>query len=234
MVSNLFTGLQQLVYPTICEGCGEHLSIQETGICLSCLQTLPYTRHEQTQENYLLHRFSGRVPLQNAASLLFFFQGSISQRIMHAIKYRGATDLAHWMGSHMGSRLSAANTGGFGDAELVPVPLHPQKKILRGYNQSELIADGIASTTGMPVNNLALFREVNKTSQTRKSRSERWEEIQHDFIAESNVVKGKNLILVDDVCTTGATVEACALTLLNAGASSVGLLTLAFASDFFV
>jgi ComF family protein len=134
----------------------------------------------------------------------------------------------------MGSRLSAANTGGFGDAELVPVPLHPQKKILRGYNQSELIADGIASTTGMPVNNLALFREVNKTSQTRKSRSERWEEIQHDFIAESNVVKGKNLILVDDVCTTGATVEACALTLLNAGASSVGLLTLAFASDFFV
>lgn len=231
MIQNLASGISQLLFPDICEGCGETLSRQEENICISCMEKFPYTRHEQAPENYMKHRFDGRVPVQYAASLLYFFPGSVTQKMMHAIKYKGAKNLAQWLGQHLGHKLK--DKVDWSDKILVPVPIHPQKILLRGFNQSEEIARGISDKTGAFLETEFLERIVHKDSQTRKNRSERWEDIQHDFMAKSENISGKNIFLVDDVCTTGATLEICANVLLNSGASSVGFLTLAFASESF-
>lgn len=223
-------GVKGMVFPRPCPGCSRSLYDHEPHICNICLQKLPFTEMEYQPDNEMLRRFAGRVDLQMAVAMLRFYQGGLGQKLMHAIKYKGSRALAHAMGMTFGHRLVAAGVLRM-DQVLVPVPLHPHKLMIRGYNQSAEIAKGIAESTCLSIDEKMLKRVENHISQTRNSREQRWENIHMDFTADSAVTRNKHILIVDDVCTTGATAEVCASALLFAGAASVGLLTLAVAGE---
>jgi ComF family protein len=149
---------------------------------------------------------------------------------MHRIKYKGVKEAAQLMGEWYGKELAANNT--FPDpAVLVPVPLHPKKQRIRGFNQSEWFANGLSKHTGIPVNTTGLLRESWSETQTKKSRYLRWENVKEIFVArDKSAFENKHVILVDDVITTGATLEACARQILDLNCGvRVSILTLAFA-----
>ena len=225
-----WNGLRQLVFPRPCPSCERVMFGHEAFICTICLEMLPYANMEAEKDNEMFRRFSGRVGLEFAVPMLRFYKGGISQKLMHAIKYHGNKALAEWLGQVFGHRLIGSGLLR-SDQQLVPVPLHPHKMLIRGFNQSAAIAGGIAGVSGLSMMEKALERVENHHSQTRKGREERWENIRMDFRAKQELVENRHVILVDDVCTTGATAEVCAAALKNAGAASVGLLTLAVAGE---
>jgi ComF family protein len=225
-------GLMRLIFPRPCPGCSREMFRHEVHICSICLHQLPYTNMEYQSGNYIQRRLSGRVDLRFAAAMLHFFKGGIAQKLLHAVKYKGNRTLAHGMGMTFGHRLADAGVLRQGDL-LIPVPLHPHKYQIRGFNQSTAIAEGIAESTGLEICEAGLSRVQFHHSQTRKGREERWEDIKADFKADENLVRGKDVIIIDDVCTTGATAEACSAALLEAGAKSISLLTLAVTGDYY-
>lgn len=230
MTFQLLHDLAGLFYPQLCCGCDTPLVKGETHLCLHCLNDLPYTRFEQEQDNAMERIFTGRVDIAWAAGLLYFSKDTRVQQIIHHIKYKKRQDLAVWMGRQMGSALQQAAK----HADLlIPVPLHPEKEKRRGYNQSAELAKGIAESTGIALDTTTLSREQFTATQTRKSRISRWENVEGAFrVKDPSVIAGKHLLLVDDVVTTGSTLEACAHQLLQAGCASVAISTLGFATHF--
>ncbi|GAA6244045.1 ComF family protein [Bacteroides fragilis] len=174
--------------------------------------------------------FWGRIPgLKRASSFLFYRKGSDFRRILHLLKYGGYKELGEVMGRYMAAELSS---GGFFDGVdmIIPVPLHRKKQKLRGYNQSEWIARGIASVTGIPLCAECMIREKNTETQTRKSTFERWENVEGIFrICDTVHFEGKHVLLVDDVLTTGATTVACASAFARVSGIRISVLTLAVA-----
>lgn len=229
MFTNILNGLMQLAYPQLCSGCGDVLMHQELYFCLHCSEKMPYSAISDMQNNEIMRRLTARVPITWAYSLLFFQKKSITQHILHDIKYNNHKDLALFMGSIIGEQLK--NKIAFDDTcVIVPVPLHLRKMRQRTYNQSALIAKGIAEKSNIVLKENVLVRNTYRESQTHKHRSERWELIQHDFfVKDKDEMNKKNVILVDDVFTTGATAEVCVNALLDAGANSVAVVTLAIA-----
>ena len=230
LLRQTYQGLVRMIFPRPCPGCERSLFAHEKVICQVCQLQLPFVTIGQKEDSLLVQRLAGRVRLETGVAMLRFYKGGLSRKLLHAIKYKGHRELAVALGRLFGERLKEKDllpAGGI----LVPVPLHPLKQQIRGFNQSEEIAKGIAEVTGYPVVTIALSRTVFHLSQTQKGREDRWEEIKQDFQALSSQVKGRDIILVDDVCTTGATIEACANTLLEQGAKSISLLTLAVAGD---
>lgn len=199
----------QLFYPKLCVCCEEKLSEGEEMICLDCQSKLAHTRQHETRGNTFEQRFYGRVRVEMASTYLYFEKGNISQKILHGIKYRGYTDLGVMMGRQFGYELKG---GRWEDIDLlIPVPLHPTKFKARGYNQAELIANGIALELGKPVVTDVLYRKVANATQTKMTADERRENVKDLFAAHNlQKVEGKHIAIVDDVLTTGATLEACA------------------------
>jgi ComF family protein len=229
MLTHILNGLVQLAYPQLCSGCGGVLMKQELYFCLHCSEKMPYTAISDMQNNEIMRRLTARVPIVWAYGLLFFQKKSLTQNILHDIKYNNHKDLALYMGGIIGEQLKSKIA--FEDSCIVvPVPLHLRKKRQRGYNQSALIGNGIADKLNISIKENVLERNNYRESQTHKHRSERWELIQHDFfVRQKDEIYKKNVILVDDIFTTGATAEVCVNTLLEAGVNSVAVVTLAIA-----
>lgn len=224
-------GLFNFFYPDCCFGCGRALQEHEERICLYCLAKLPATNFHLIKENPAEKMFYGRVPIDFASSFLFFSKEGIVRNIMHGIKYQGQKVLAFYMGSLYGKALLLGDIHVGYDA-IVPVPLHPGKERRRGYNQSEWIARGISQSLRIPVAKDWLKRDKFSDTQTRKSRFERWKNVETIFsIPDVDIIKNKKIIIVDDVLTTGSTLEACVEKLKTAGAGKIGILTLAFADN---
>lgn len=221
--------LLNLFFPNYCQSCGNALVGQEEIICFHCLFSLPKTGFHQHNENPISRLFWGRVPLQSASSYLFFSKGGTVQHLIHSLKYKGHQETGVFLGELFGKEL--AESFPFNSAEvIVPVPLHPAKQRIRGYNQSEKIARGMSNSMGIPcqVDNLAktMFTE----SQTKKTRYARWENVKDSFsVTQPEKIEGKHILLVDDVLTTGATIEACASKLLQVPETKVSVVTLAYA-----
>ena len=173
--------------------------------------------------------FWGRVELFSATSYLFFNKGGSVQHLMHSLKYKSQKETGVYLGKLFGKDLLKSPL--FNTIDLIiPVPLHPKKFHLRGFNQSEVIASGIGHVMEIPVECNKLIRLVNTDSQTRKSRYSRWENVRSAFGVENpEDISGKHVLLVDDVLTTGATLEACAATLLEIEGTRVSVATLAYA-----
>jgi ComF family protein len=218
-----------LIYPHTCAGCGQKLLKGEQEICLACLLEIPQTHFHLDPHNPVWKLFRGRVSIGIAASYLYFDKGSRVQSILHAIKYKGNQNLARQLGMLYGHVLSRDNVLN-GIDYLIPIPLHPLKLKTRGYNQSEVWGEGLAASTGIPLLNNNLYRTENTASQTRKSRIGRWENVKDIFaLQRPEEIRSKHVVLLDDVVTTGSTLESAAQCLLDGGAAQVNILTLACA-----
>lgn len=228
-ISSWGRDLLGLLFPNLCNACGASLFQGEKLICTKCLFDLPFTDYHLYQENKVMKQLWGRVPLNAAMALLYFRKAAKAQRLIHSLKYNGKTDVGILLGGMIGERLKLNLM--YSDIDfIVPVPLHHQKLRSRGYNQSSFIAEGIAQTINIPFKEEILIRTVSTESQTRKNRFSRYENMKAVFkVAEKDKITGKHILLVDDVVTTGATLEACANTLLVQGALKVSIAALAFA-----
>ncbi len=219
----------RLFYPKICGGCDVPLAKGEEHLCFNCRLELPFTNFEIIKENPVEKIFRGRVHLEFATSLLFFAKGEKVQNILHNIKYNEQKELAVYIGRIFGERLQ--NNPYLKDVTaIVPVPLHPQKQHLRGYNQSELFAEGMNEIMKAGLMTDIISRDINTETQTRKTRTERWENVEKAFVVKQpKQLAHQHILLVDDVLTTGATLEACAQTLLQSADCKVSIATVAFA-----
>jgi ComF family protein len=224
-----FEALLSLFYPRICGGCNAHLRKYEGDLCLICLYSLPKTYYWDYPITPIEELFKGRLKVSSACSFLHFEKMSVTQRLMHRLKYDGKTSIGVELGRAFGLILKEKKW--YSDVDIiVPVPLHFTKLARRGYNQSTTIANGLAEVYNVRVRPHALKRMVNSETQTRKARYARTENVQDVFVvAEQKAINGKNVLLVDDVVTTGSTLEAAGQALLNAGAAKLYIATLATA-----
>ena len=231
MAISFLADLARLFYPQRCVGCGADLSSGSVSpLCLICFNEMPRTGFAGVDANPVEKIFFGRLPLLFAHSELYFSKSGIVQQMIHELKYRGNKEMGEFMGRLIGQSLE----GGHGTAccdYLVPLPLHPSKLFRRGFNQAEVICNGISSRTGIPVLNNHVSREKFTETQTRKKRTERWKNVDGSFsVKDENSLHGKRLLLVDDVLTTGATLEACGRALLQMPGIQLAIATLAYAS----
>ncbi len=218
-----------LLYPNLCLACCENAPISKDIFCVNCYYKLPYTDFLDHKENLLTDRFWGRLELEAATAMFYFTKGGIAQKLIHNLKYKGKKKVGIHLGELYGRKLQASNL--FQNIDLiVPVPLHYTKERKRGFNQSALFAKGLAGPLGIPVFEQALLRSSNLSSQTIKNRLERLENVLGSFVlAQPNRLENKHILLVDDVVTTGATLEACALKILELPDTKLSIATIAIA-----
>lgn len=203
----MFEALFQLFFPHRCAACSNSLHWHEKVICFVCENNLPFTDFFEVQNNRVEQTFLGRIEVQ-AASLLYF-ESDLVKPMMHALKYQNRTQVAILFGEWIAKAIQ--NSKRFPRIDLVvPVPLHPKKEKLRGFNQSWIMAKRIAEKLNVASSKDALIRKEFTSTQTKKNRIERWQNVATVFDVKSNLaLQGKNILLVDDVVTTGATAEAC-------------------------
>lgn len=218
-----------LFYPRFCAGCNSSLVKGEDVLCLNCLADLPRTNYHLNCENPVFQQFAGRVRIELATSFCRFDKGGRLQHLLHQLKYKGNREVGHKMGLIFGYDLNQSTRYLTIDA-IIPVPLHPKKERKRGFNQSVEICKGLSQAMDRPLILGNLIREVHTDSQTLKGRFERWENVSGIFSVKNGAsLTGKHLLLVDDVVTTGATLEACCIPLLEIPGVKVSIATLATA-----
>ena len=228
MVNAWYEALVHVFYPSLCYGCNNELIQGDQFICMQCQTELGRTAFETIRNNPVEKLFWGRADIQFAASTFYYIDKTPLQQIIHQIKYRQEKKLGIHMGEIMGIHGSAL-INAFNIDLCIPMPLHPKKEYKRGYNQASLLCEGMYKQTGIPYNEKALVRNENTRTQTKKSRIERWENVASVFdVDEPMIIKDKHVMLVDDVVTTGASTEACVNVLMQHGAKSVGIYSLAF------
>ncbi len=227
-LTGILYDLAGLFYPNLCIGCKTSLRRNEKQLCLNCLMQLPLTNYHQIKENIIEKRFYGKVEVQYATTFLYFEKEIITQKLLHEIKYKGRKELGEQLGALFGSQLASSR---FNEIDaVIPVPLHPDKFRLRGYNQSEWIARGMAKTMKRPLVNDVLKRMVKNPTQTKKSVYERWENTAGIFDSENvTQIENQHLLLVDDVLTTGSTLEACIIPLQKIKGVKISIAALAAA-----
>lgn len=227
-IKTWFLTLVHLFFPRQCVVCGALLQEGEEVICMKCNMDMPRTNYHLQKDNPVERMFWGKMPLERATSYFFYHKGSGFRRILHLLKYGGRKDVGVVMGCFMAAELQSS---GFfqGVDVVVPVPLHPRKRQERGYNQSECIARGISSVTGIPTET-GVVRKKYTNTQTHKFTYERWENVEGIFaLCDSERFIGKHVLIVDDVLTTGATTTACADVFSKVEGVRISVLTLAVA-----
>jgi len=199
-------------------------------LCTNCLYYLPRTQYHLNNDHPLQRIFWGRVPVKNVTAYFFYEKGSSYGRILHQIKYHGQKELGYGIGHMFGTELKSS---AFMETDvIIPVPLHSRKERKRGFNQSDVIARGMAMALDKDMNNQLLARTIENPTQTSKSRYERWENVDGIFrVVDPESVINKHVLLVDDVLTTGSTIEACASALLKVPGVKVSVAVLAYALE---
>ncbi len=218
-----------MIFPDYCLMCEDALAKEEKYICIHCRFHLPKTAFHLDMENELAKRFWGKVPIKYSLAYLKFTKQGKVQHALHKLKYEGYKEIGETLGNWYGSDLK--NCGLANEFDIIlPVPLHPSKLKKRGYNQSDAFAKGLSET--MQVNwSAAILKKTTATeTQTNKKRLQRWENVKDIFsVADKGSIKEKKILLVDDVITTGSTLEACAKVLMEAGCNEVSVAAIAAA-----
>jgi len=220
-----------LFYPRVCAACGETLLKDEETVCLKCRYTLPFTGYENHADNPLAQVFYGRVRFHAVTACFFFAKSGKVQHLIHELKYKNNPEAGVFLGQELGKTIKDAPLFQ-GIDYLIPVPLHPRREKQRGYNQSLLIAQGINEVTGIPIGDKYLIRAVYTTTQTKKSADERHKNVKDIFeVRFPEELEGKHVLLIDDVLTTGATLESCAHQLENIPGITISAATAACAGN---
>lgn len=211
----IFEHILDLFFPECCLVCTQRLMKHEEYLCAKCLGEFPFTNQIDTKDNKLENIFAGRFPFKRIASLAYFSKEGFLQPIIHELKYRNRSELGVYLGEMLGTKLMDSNF--INDVDiLVPVPIHRKRLEERGYNQSLEIIKGIVKNIPLPYNANNLIRLVNNPSQTGLTKSERWDNVENIFeIIDPSIFEDKHILLVDDVITTGSTLESCAKKILS-------------------
>lgn len=219
-----------LFYPHTCTGCGSDLLNDDQLLCLQCINNLPHTNFAQHANNPIEKIFWGRIPLVAAHSEFYFAKETLIQRLIHQLKYKGNQDIGYFLGGLMAKSL--LNSNRFKNIDyLVPLPLYPEKERKRGFNQAAVICNGLSASMHIPVMIGNVIRQRYTETQTKKHRRERWENVADSFLVKDPAILcNKNLLLVDDVITTGATLEACGHSIVQTANVQLSLATLSMAT----
>lgn len=225
----MFSDLLNLFYPRLCSCCSKQLDKNENVVCTSCLHQLPVTENYMEEENTTSKIFYGRVKIENASSLLLFEKKGLVQSLIHELKYKGQEEIGKFLGSWMGELLSSRDEYK-GITAIVPVPLHKNKLRKRGYNQVEKFGQELALCLNAHYVDDVLVKITKSNSQTRKRRLSRWGKIEESFkINKKTKLKDAHILLVDDLVTTGATLEACIKKLQEIEGIKISIATMAIA-----
>ena len=228
LVQHIGRSVAHLFFPQVCCGCGSDLVHHQQLLCLHCIHQLPYTGFQLHAHNPVEKIFWGRLNVERAAGIFYLTKDSMLEKLLYQLKYKGRKETGVYCGSMMAQAIQHTSLAEV-DA-LVPLPLFPAKERQRGYNQATLLCEGMATVMHKPVWKNVIRRVTGTQSQTRKGRIERWQNMQGRFsVPDAAAVAGKHVLLVDDVITTGATLEACGHELATAGAR-VSILTLGYAA----
>ncbi len=218
-----------LFFSNNCLTCHKLLVKGEGWICTVCFYDLPQTTCHQEPDNIVAQKLYGRIPISYAGALYWFRKGNKVQKLLHALKYEKKKAVGEILGSKYGAVLKETSLSRTIDL-IIPVPLHITKLRQRGYNQSDYFARGLADSLVIPWNNECLRRIKKTPTQTKKDKLERLKNVENSFcVTDPKAVYGKHILLVDDIITTGATLEACGLVLLAAGVKAVSIATIAVA-----
>jgi len=217
-----------LFFPHVCTGCGSDILDSNHQLCLRCMSELPATNFFSQTGNPVEKKFYGRLPIENAGAGFFFTKDSLIQRLVYELKYKGNKDIGFYLGQLLAKFLS--DNIRFDEIDiLVPLPLNEKRQKKRGYNQATMLCNGIASVWKRPVMEKAVRRNINTETQTHKGRITRWENMEGVFtVSEPTLIKDKHVLLVDDVITTGASLEACGSEILKVSGTSLSIATLAY------
>ena len=209
IVGSIFRAFRTLVLGDGCMICGGYAEDREHRICTKCRISIPLTKYYLEEDNPIKERFSAFAPIHRASALYFYDVDPMWREVIHRCKYRGQWQLAYNMGRWYGALLR--ESGMYDDIDvIVPIPLHPIKRIKRGYNQSYYVAKGISRELGVKIDNHSIKRIVNNPSQTTKSGTLRWLNVEHIFtLRDPHSLQHKHILIVDDVLTTGATIASC-------------------------
>lgn len=221
-----------LLYPRLCVACKEPLHGYEKDLCTMCYYHLPKTRFLSVVDNPVAKLFWGRSNICFASAYCYYSKGGTAQKLIHAMKYQGKSEIGNSIGKVYGNQLKRNDDLYMSDVDLiVPVPLHLKRKRERGYNQSDAFALGLSTALGTQVELSALVKAENTTTQTNKTRIGRWQNVEKTFkVRDCTRFINKHVLLVDDVITTGATLEACANVILQVPGTRVSVLGIAVAA----
>ena len=223
-ISNLF-------FPQLCIACRKEAPVKDEPFCLSCHLELPFTDHFTNHENAFVKHFWGRVKIDHGAALFDFKKEGKVQKMIHDLKYRKKRDVGRLLGTFAAKQIEKSSIYNSFDM-IIPVPISKIKKAKRGYNQSFLFAEGIQKYSQSPIEDNILLKTTDTGSQTSRTRAERLKNVSGSFdIRKEEIIKNKHILLVDDVITTGATLESCALLLQTHGAKAISCITLAIARN---
>ncbi len=222
------TDFFSLLYPESCPICGNALIAGEKIVCTFCYYKLPKTDFHLYHQNPVHELFYGRVEIQYSGAFLNFKKGGGVQQLIHDFKYKSQLEIGQFLGESYGLDLMEAawvNSLDF----IIPIPLHPDKLKKRGFNQSEVFASGISKTLNLPMKSECLKRIRFSETQTKKSKYERWENVRGIFeLTDAELLEDKHVLLIDDVITTGATMEAAAQCLIKEANAKVSVAAMAF------
>src|SRR5258705_653049 len=223
------TSFLHLLFPHVCNGCGSDILNEENMLCMRCISELPETNFHMHPDNPVEKIFWGRLPLVSATAQYYFSKETRMQHLMHQFKYKSNKDLGNQLGYLMGNDLLLSDRFKNIDA-LIPLPLFAIKEKRRGYNQATVLCEGIAEIMKVEILKDVIIRTQHTETQTKKGRVERWENIDGKFeLVKPEKIQNKNILLVDDVITTGATLEACGQELIKANNVGFSVATLCFA-----
>ena len=223
----LFSDFASLFFPEYCLGCSSGLVKGEEILCTRCILDLPRAGYQFTNENPVKEKFVGRLPIKHAAAFLKFRKTGIVQHLLHQLKYNNHPEVGRRLGKFFGKEMNDIGLANELDI-IIPMPLYHARQLKRGYNQSTMFAEGLMSSLGVPYDDTSVVRQINTSTQTRKNKTERWENVKKAFsVKDSRVIKNKKILLVDDIITTGASIEACGQELYNHGCKELSVACIA-------